>query len=268
MTSGCPGALSFNLFCTAPASSHLLSPIDRSIPPGLLSPWSFYRRGGCNVEGPLQSNHAVVRAPNLSCGIHWDRSHGQYVWCLSRPRPCVPASFEARASAFGEQRLGGVRQPTVADPGEIGQGVWLDLARPDEVADGPAPDAQRVGDQPAMAPPGDRLGAEDRRPGSLGVGAPLVQRRGERRRGPGVCAGVERHPPSCVGDRGACASRRPPRSPQCREPIPTRPDAASRASRLKWGWRREPGNRLTSATRPIADAASRPRNSPGRGSNA
>ena len=34
----------------------------------------------------------------------------------------------------------------------------------------PAPDARRIGDQPTMAPPRDRLGAEDRRPGSFGVG--------------------------------------------------------------------------------------------------
>src|SRR5512135_2358412 len=85
------GLVSFNLFCTSPASSHLLSPIDRSVPPGLLSPWSFYRRGGCNVEGPLQSNHAVVRAPNLSGGTHLDRSHGQYGLALAagqKPTAC------------------------------------------------------------------------------------------------------------------------------------------------------------------------------------
>src|SRR5512135_1289244 len=72
------GLVSLNPVSTAPASSYLLRPIDRPVPPRLLSTWPFYRCGGCNVERPLQSNHAVVPALNLSGEIHWDRYHGQY----------------------------------------------------------------------------------------------------------------------------------------------------------------------------------------------
>src|SRR6266511_301534 len=41
-----PGLVSLNPVSTTPASSHLLGPIDRPVPPGLLSTWSFHRRGG------------------------------------------------------------------------------------------------------------------------------------------------------------------------------------------------------------------------------
>ena len=81
----------------------------RSVPPGLLSPWSFYRRGGCDVEGPLQSNHAIVRVPNLSAGIHWDRSHGQYGLAIAagqKPTLVVSACPEMlrNSCAYGHER--------------------------------------------------------------------------------------------------------------------------------------------------------------------
>ena len=146
---------------------------------------------------------------------------------------------------------------------EVGQGMWLGVVGADDVENLPALGDELVGDEAAVAAPGEGFGAHDGGARVAGEGLEFVERSfeffGEHVVGVGGEGGDV--PGGVVGGfdvaRGAAAAEVGEVGVGDAEVL----ERGERASRLNCGWRREPGKRRTSARHSIFSAASRARKS-------
>src|SRR5690606_16802868 len=119
----------------------------------------------------------------------------------------LPAAGSTLARWF-LRRVGDVG---AVDDGEGSHAVWLGGARTHDVRDGDAAHGERVGDERAVAAPGDRLSAHDGDLFTTGEVDQFVERRGKLRRLHVVGKAAERGvAPSSVGRVGS----RPPEPAQ------------------------------------------------------